>query len=96
MLAAQLLDPVSLEWVSAVQETLCVSMVATSPLLGGSHQLVTFWKQLREPEQPLLTSLGSLPLLFTITDGRANCRPPASTQMKASEPINRAILQTTL
>ena len=64
MLAAQLLDPVSLEWVSAVQEPflglLRVSMVPTSPLLGGSHQLLTFWKQLREPEQPLLTSLGSL------------------------------------
>lgn len=115
MLAAQLLDPVSLEWVSAVQslswDLSVFPMVPTSPLLGGSHQLLTFWKQLREPEPPvdfsgLVTALTPLPApphtpgcLVHRTDGReqTTCSPQlASTQTKASEPINRAILQTTL
>lgn len=38
------------------------------------------------------------PVLFTwyCADGRAGCRPPATARVRASEPINRAILRTTL
>lgn len=53
---------------------------------------------------PALMPQLALPLPHTQPDlftwywiyGRADCHPPATTQMKASEPINRAILRTTL
>lgn len=48
------------------------------------------------PTQPAATTCSACSVDKVLVCERADCHPPAPTQMTASEPINRAILRTTL
>lgn len=117
ILAAQLLDPAPLKWISAMREPFSASVPAfpwspMSPPLGEATNSSPEGRYQEGPNSYCLPSLGPFqrqcpqlplhpraqPVLFTwyCADGRAGRHPPAAARVKASEPINRAILRTTL
>lgn len=118
VLAAQLLGPLSLKWISAVQEPCWGSVPCfygpKSPLYLWGHQVLTrrrltyqespksycrlLWtcSSSDAPAHPTATTHSAWSVYMVLDLWKSRLPPPATTQMKASEPINRAILRTTL